>query len=86
MSVHVEWLAAAETSVQVFLPGEDWVGEGEHRRPVLTLATDDVVAIEGSPAQLRALAARITVLASTVEARLSAATAHRASAEAEALA
>lgn len=37
-------------------------------------------------AQLRALAARITALASTVEARLSAATAHHASAEAEALA
>ena len=26
MSAHIEWLAAAETSVQVFTPGEDWVG------------------------------------------------------------
>ncbi len=28
MSAHIEWLAAAETSVQVFTPGEDWVGAG----------------------------------------------------------
>lgn len=78
MSTHIEWMAAAVTSVQVFLPGEEWVGEGEHRRPVLTLAGDDVVAIEGSPAQLRALGARITAVASAVEARLAAATAHQA--------
>lgn len=86
MSVHIEWLAAAETSVQVFLPGEEWAGEGEHRRPVLTLANDEVVAIEGTPAQLRALAARITAVASTVEARQNATAAHQAAAEAEALA
>jgi hypothetical protein len=34
----------------------DQVGAGEHRRPVLTHAQDDVIAIEGTPAELRALA------------------------------
>lgn len=85
MSGHIEWLAAATTSVQVFLPGEEWVGEGEHRRPVLTLAGDDVVALEGTPAQLRALAARITAVAATVEDRLTATAAHHSAAEAQAL-
>ena len=32
MSAHIEWLAARETSLQVFTPGEDWVGAGEHRQ------------------------------------------------------
>ena len=59
MSTHIEWLAARETSVQVFTPGEHWVGAGEHRQPVLTLAGDDVVAIQGTPAELRALAAML---------------------------
>ena len=63
-------ICAAETSVQVFTPGEDWVGAGEHRRPVLTLAQDDVIAIEGTPAELRALAARITAVATAASARL----------------
>ena len=67
MSVHVEWLAAAETRVEVFVPGENWVGAGQHRRPVLTQA------IEGTPAQLRALAARITAVASAAETRMAAA-------------
>lgn len=70
MSAHIEWLAARETSVQVFTPGEDWVGAGEHRQPVLTLAGDDVVAIQGTPAELRALAARITAVATTASGRL----------------
>lgn len=70
MSAYIEWLAAAETSVQVFTPGEDWVGAGEHRLPVLTLAQDDVIAIEGTPAELRALAARITAVATAASARL----------------
>lgn len=60
MSAHIEWLDAAGTSVQTFAPGEEWVGQGLHRRPVLTLAQDDIVAIEGTPPQIRALAARIT--------------------------
>ena len=64
MSAHIEWLAARETSVQVFTPGEDWVGAGAHRQPVLTLAGDDVVAIQGTPAELRALAARIRAVSS----------------------
>lgn len=55
MSAHIAWLAAAETSVQVFTPGEDWVGAGQHPRPVLTLAQDDVIAFQGTPAELRAL-------------------------------
>lgn len=84
MSAHIEWLDAAATCAQVFLPGEEWVGEGEHPRPVLTLANDDVVAIEGTPAQLRALAARITAVAATVEDRLTAATDHHSAAEAQA--
>ena len=70
MSAHIEWLAAAETSVQVFIPGEDWVGAGQHRRPVLTLAQDDVIAFQGTPAELRALAARITAVATAASARL----------------
>jgi hypothetical protein len=70
VSAHIEWLAARETSVQVFTPGEDWVGAGEHRQPVLTLAGDDVVAIQGTPAELRALAARITAVATAASGRL----------------
>ena len=70
MTAHIEWLAAAETSVQVFTPGEDWVGAGQHRRPVLTLAQDDVIAFQGTPAELRALAARITAVAAAASARL----------------
>ena len=49
------------------------MGQGQHRRPVLTLAQDEVVAIEGTPAQLRALAARITAVASAAETRMAAA-------------
>ena len=70
MSAHIEWLAAAETSVQVFTPGEDWVGAGQHQRPVLTLAQDDVIAFQGTPAELRALAARITAVATAAAGRL----------------
>ncbi|MGE9808986.1 hypothetical protein [Janibacter sp. G1551] len=70
MSAHIEWLAARETSVQVFTPGEDWVGAGEHRQPVLTLAGDDVIAIQGTPTELRALAARITAVTTAASARL----------------
>jgi len=51
-------------------PGEDWVGAGQHRRPVLTLAQDDVIAIQGTPSELRALAARITAVATAASARL----------------
>jgi len=61
MTAHIEWLDAAETTVAVFALGDEWVGVGRHRRPVLTLAQDDVVAVQGSPAELRALAARINV-------------------------
>ena len=70
MSAHIEWLAARETSLQVFTPGEDWVGAGEHRQPVLTLAGDDVMAIQGTPAELRALAARISVVVAAASTRL----------------
>lgn len=70
MSAHIEWLAARETSLQVFTPGEGWVGAGEQRQPVLTLAGDDVVAIQGTPAELRALAARISVVVAAASTRL----------------
>lgn len=46
------------------------MGAGEHRQPVLTLAGDEVVAIEGTPAELRTLAARITAVATSASARL----------------
>ena len=36
MSAHIEWLAARETSVQVFTPGEDWAVSYTH----LTLPTN----------------------------------------------
>lgn len=62
MSTHIEWLNAADTSVQVFAPGDEWVGEGMHRRPVLTLAHNEVVAIGGSPAEIQALCARISAV------------------------
>ncbi|MDN4175198.1 hypothetical protein QWY28_19695 [Nocardioides sp. SOB77] len=75
MSAHIEWLAVHETSLQVFTPGEDWVGAGEHRQPVLTLAGDDVVAIQGTPAELRALAARISVVVAAASTRLDRSTA-----------
>lgn len=60
MSAHIEWLDAAATNVHVFTPGQEWVGQDQHRRPVLTLAQDEIVAIEGTPDELRALAARIS--------------------------
>jgi hypothetical protein len=70
VSAHIEWLAARETSLQVFTRGEDWVGASEHRQPVLTLAGDDVVAIQGTPAELRALAARISAVVAAASTRL----------------
>jgi hypothetical protein len=70
VSAHIEWLTARETSLQVFTPGENWVGAGEHGQPVLNLAGDDVVAIQGTPAELRALAARISVVVAAPSKRL----------------
>lgn len=70
MSAHIEWLAAAETSVAVFAPGDHWVGAAQHRHPVVTLAQDDVIAIQGTPAELRALAARIMAVVAASSARL----------------
>lgn len=64
MSLHVEWLGARETSVEVIGPGEDWVA-AEHQDPetyVLALSADEVTAIEGTLPELRALAARITAV------------------------
>lgn len=69
MSVHIEWLDAAETSVEVFAPDDEWVGAGQHRRPVLILAQDEVVAIEGTPAEIRALAERISAAAAGLDER-----------------
>ncbi len=62
MTTHVEWLRAVETTVSAFAPDESGSVRGVHRQQVLTLAQDDVVAIEGTPAELRALAARITAV------------------------
>lgn len=70
MTVRVEWMRARETRVQVFAPGDDWIGAGQHRLPVLTLAVDEVLAIEGTPAELHALAERITAAASTTTAQV----------------
>jgi hypothetical protein len=70
VSAHIERLTARETSVQGFTPGEHWVGTGEHRQPVITLAGDDVVAIQGTPTELRALAARITAVTTAASGRL----------------
>lgn len=67
MSAHIEWLDAAHTSVDVFAPGDEWVGEGTHRRPVLTLSQDEIVAIEGTPEEIHALAARIRAAAQSME-------------------
>lgn len=70
MSANVEWLNAADTSVEAFALGEDWVGAAEQDKPVLTLSGSEVVAIEGTPAQLRALAARITAVTTAAADRL----------------
>jgi hypothetical protein len=61
VSTHIEWLTAADISVRGFAAGADAgpilrAGAGE---AVLTLAGDDVVVIQGTPTELRALAARI---------------------------
>ncbi|MDN5898470.1 MAG: hypothetical protein L0H74_00195 [Brachybacterium sp.] len=69
MSVHIEWLDAAQTCAEVLTPGEDWVGAEHQQHTVLALSSDEVVAIEGTPAQLRALAARITAVTATAEHR-----------------
>lgn len=69
MSTHIEWLDAASTHVAVFAPGEVWAGHGQHARPVLTLAGDEVVAIEGTPDEIRALAALIGTVAARAERR-----------------
>lgn len=61
MSVHVEWLSARETSVQLIAPGEEWVGAEEQPADtyVLTLAGDDVTAIVGTRDALRQVAVKI---------------------------
>lgn len=63
VSAHIEWLNASETNVEVLAPGDEWVGEGLHHQHVLTLAQDEIVAIEGTPAEIRAFAARINAVA-----------------------
>lgn len=75
MSVHVEWLGAHDTCAEIIAPGEDWVA-AEHQNAdkfVLALSTDEVVAIEGTLPQLRALAARITAVIAGAETRFKAA-------------
>lgn len=66
MSAHIEWLDAAATSVHVITPGQEWVGQDQHSRPVLTLANEEIVAIEGTPDDLRVLAARISTAANAL--------------------
>lgn len=52
--------------MRVYAPGQEWAGADQQDHPVLTLfSLSEVVAIEGTPAQLRALAARITAVAAT---------------------
>lgn len=72
MSTQVEWLTAAETSVQVVTPGEEWAGGGRHRSPVIVLAKGNVIAIEGTPSELRALSARIAAVVAASASRFDA--------------
>ncbi len=60
MAIHVEWVDAASTSVTNLKPGEleDPYGT-RNERPALVLHLDDAVVIEGSRAELRALAERM---------------------------
>ena len=61
MTTRVEWMPASEVEVEVFAPGEDWIG-AEDQEPdahVLTLSLNEVTAIEGSTEDLIALAQRI---------------------------
>lgn len=61
MSTRIEWMDAADVEVAVLAPGEDWIGADDHAPDahVLTLAVDEVTAIEGSLAALLVLADRI---------------------------
>lgn len=64
MSVHIEWMKASETAVEIIAPGEDWIGahDQEPDQHVLALSTNEVAAIEGTTTELRAIAERILAL------------------------
>lgn len=63
MGVHVEWVDAATTRVAFVPPGEVEDSYGtENDRHALVLADDDLVVIEGTPAELKALIERMTLL------------------------
>lgn len=65
MGVHVEWVDAASVRLALVQPGgfEDDYGT-ENDRHALVLGGDDAVVIEGTPAELRALVARLSRLLS----------------------
>ena len=65
MGVHIEWVDAATTRVAFVPPGEVEDNHGtENDRHALVLASDDEVVIEGTPAELKALVERMTLLIS----------------------
>jgi hypothetical protein len=60
MGMHVEWVNAPSTIVTYLEPGEIEDAYGtENDRPALVLHLDDAVVIEGTRAELRALAMRM---------------------------
>lgn len=61
MGIRVEWMSASMVEANVFAPGEDWVGSDAQDAGwyVLTLALDEVTAVEGTLADLRAVANRV---------------------------
>lgn len=63
MSARVEWMSASMVEANVFAPGEEWVGADAQDAGwyVLTLALDEVTAVEGTLADLRAVASRVQV-------------------------
>ena len=72
MGVHVEWASAAETTVEIVRPDDDWSDAyGQRIAPGklgLALSSSDVVMIEGTPDELRALAQRVTQAVDEAEA------------------
>jgi len=62
MSTDVDWIVATETTVELYAPGQDWVGAADQfdHQHVLTLsAGDGVIAVEGTLPQLRDFAMQV---------------------------
>lgn len=62
MSTDIDWIAASETTVELYAPGEDWVGAADqfdHQHALTLSSGDGVIAIEGTLPELRDFAMHV---------------------------